>query len=67
MAPEIIAGNKTTKKADIFSLGILMFILYLINYIFLRLTGRPPFKGKNMKEVIFHNAKGKIKLTENEA
>jgi len=42
VAPEIINGHPCDEKVDVWSLGILMYIL---------LTGEPPFKGTN-KEII---------------
>lgn len=41
LAPEVISGNYD-EKADIWSLGVLLY--YLV-------TGQPPFRGRNMKEL----------------
>lgn len=42
MAPEIIANQKYDAKVDIWSLGVVTYIL---------LSGRPPFKGKSRAEI----------------
>lgn len=42
MAPEILEKRSYTYKADIWSLGVLIYELY---------TGFPPFTGKNKKEL----------------
>ena len=43
VAPEIVKGENYDQKVDIWSLGI---ILYIIIY------GKPPFNGKNTQEII---------------
>ncbi len=43
MAPEQADGGKTTPRTDLYSLGSVMYAM---------LTGRPPFVGKRMTEVI---------------
>lgn len=42
MAPEILKGNLYDKKADVWSLGIVLFQI---------ITGEYPFIGKDMKEL----------------
>ena len=42
MAPEVINGSKYSYKADIWSLGTLLFII---------LTGEHPFNGRNMDDL----------------
>lgn len=43
MSPEQAQGKRVTKKSDIYSLGAVMYVM---------LTGRPPFTGRNTQEVI---------------
>ena len=43
MAPEQAAGEPTTPRCDLYSLGCVMFAL---------LAGRPPFQGKSIAEVV---------------
>ena len=52
LAPEIISGKGYNYKADLWSLGILMFHL---------LTGELPIKGQE-KEVMLYLASGKVTL-----
>lgn len=43
MAPEQSQGGRVTKKSDLYALGTVMYAM---------LTGRPPFTGKTMLEVV---------------
>lgn len=51
VAPEILKKKPYTKKADIFSAGIIMFTL---------LSGRAPFAGKRPGEILLKNKECKI-------
>lgn len=49
MAPEIVREEKYDEKVDVWSVGVIAYIL---------LSGRPPFRGKNKNEIfssIKHN------------
>ncbi|OMJ92925.1 hypothetical protein SteCoe_4269 [Stentor coeruleus] len=46
-APEIIQKKPYNQKVDIFSAGILLYIV---------LSGRPPFRGQNVKEILKQNS-----------
>lgn len=43
MAPEIIETDKYTEKVDIWSTGVIAYIL---------LSGKPPFHGKKKEEIL---------------
>jgi serine/threonine protein kinase len=53
MAPEVIHGRRYGFKADVWSLGTLLFQL---------LTGSHPFTGKNMKELEQNVKNGEYKI-----
>jgi serine/threonine protein kinase len=42
MAPEIVKGLSYDSKVDVWSVGVITYII---------LSGRPPFKGKNRDEI----------------
>ena len=50
IAPEVIARNYN-EKCDEWSIGVILFIL---------LTGKPPFNGKNDEEIMENITKGKF-------
>ncbi|CAK0885470.1 unnamed protein product [Prorocentrum cordatum] len=52
VAPEVVTGVQTC-KADCFSVGAILFIL---------LTGKPPFAGKDQREVLMKNVRGKVDM-----
>ena len=43
IAPEVIEGTSIDDSCDMWSLGVILFIL---------LSGQPPFPGENEKEII---------------
>jgi calcium-dependent protein kinase len=43
VAPEVVDGRAYNEKCDVWSCGIIMFIM---------LTGRPPYAGRNEKEIL---------------
>ena len=51
VAPEILKDKNYDCKSDIFSVGIIFFMI---------LTGKIPFKGKNYSEIVSKNKKGFI-------
>lgn len=63
LAPEIASGRAYDYKADLWSLGILMFHMYVLHEP--RLTGEPPVKGQE-KEVMIELSSGKLNFKESE-
>ncbi|CAK67689.1 unnamed protein product (macronuclear) [Paramecium tetraurelia] len=55
MAPEIFTHTPYTEVGDVFSLGVVYYLL---------LTGKPPFKGLNQENVIRANKKCEIDFSE---
>ena len=51
VAPEILNDRPYTTKVDVFSCGIIFYIL---------LTGKIPFNGMSYKEIVYKNMKAKI-------
>ncbi|CAG9329411.1 unnamed protein product [Blepharisma stoltei] len=51
IAPEILRKHYYDAKADLFSLGVILYIL---------LSGKMPFNGKNINDVLIKNREGKI-------
>lgn len=62
VAPEILNNGKYDTKADVFSLGIIFYIMYFyfILMLIVRLTGYAPFFGDSYDEILEKNKKCKI-------
>ena len=56
IAPETIVDNQTTCKSDIFSIGSILYFLYLFNLC--RLTGKMAFAYKNVEYTLLRTARG---------
>jgi len=50
MAPEVLNGNKYDERADLWSMGTILYEL---------LVGSPPFQGKSLPELIEKINKGR--------
>lgn len=57
MAPEILRGNSYSTKADIFSAGVVLYIL---------ISGTSPFNSDNSEKVIKSNAECKVSFAKKE-
>ena len=57
IAPEIVNGKTYNEKCDLWSIGVIMYIL---------LTGSPPFDGKNDNDILKVVKAGKYSTTINE-
>ena len=53
IAPEILEGNYD-EKCDLWSIGVILYIM---------LSGKPPFSGKNDSEILSKVANGKYSLS----
>ena len=53
MAPEILLGKKYNEKADLWSLGTILFEM---------LVGYPPFRGKNIQELVRSIERGDYRI-----
>ena len=51
VGPELLEEIGYNKKADMFSIGVILFVM---------LTGRPAFKGPNVNEILRMNKKCQI-------
>ena len=66
VAPEVLNSLGYDTKADIFSAGIILIVMYFrpLSYIFNSLTGASPFYGKNYHEVLMKNKESNIVFVE---
>ena len=64
VAPEILTNHGYGTKADVFSAGIILFILYNSVGHNLRLCGISPFHGKSYHEVLMKNRDGIVLFDE---
>lgn len=56
MAPEIVARKSYDEKVDIWSLGVMTYLL---------LSGKPPFLGEDREELFKNIKKGEVSFSEN--
>lgn len=57
MAPEILKGNKYSEKCDVWSLGVILYIM---------LCGYPPFVGDSDEEIMESVKLGKVSMAGSE-
>jgi serine/threonine protein kinase len=57
VAPEVLDNQSYDDKADVFSAGVVLFIM---------LTGKPPFEGETPNEVLRKNIEGRIDFSSRE-
>jgi serine/threonine-protein kinase len=51
VAPELIDGGRVTPQTDVYAIGVLLFEM---------LTGRPPFTGSELIDVMYQQMRGRI-------
>ncbi|KAM3136273.1 hypothetical protein pb186bvf_011572 [Paramecium bursaria] len=66
VAPEILRDQIYDYKVDIFSAGVLMFIMYLEKKYFNRLSGQSPFHSKSKNDIILKNSQCDINFNTNQ-